>query len=451
MFFLKWLILLCLTLACYFVPPAQTVSVVMPVYNREKLVARAIDSILAQTFTNFELIIVDDGSTDSTADVLKDYAARDKRIRILTHSQNKGIAHARNTGLFAARGKYIAPMDSDDYALPNRLAKTVLFLEQHPGVVAVTGKISLFQNQLPTVPAEESSYNNAYTLEYFPGYKNAELLFENLFQNIASLYRKNFVLKNHIAYNTTFIAAEDYDFWLQFIKHNGVLASIKETLSYIHQHTSNSDEYYQAMKENSKQIHKQVFSWFFTPSDKEISLIYTLPERCLILQKLKQANTKKNVIRHLFLEAYSKKMVCPDSDNWVFLSHPAWPNGALFEWQHDSSYKRTDTKVSYHIDINGNDLVLTDANGLSDTFTMADSQIYRFNPHQKTIRLMHNHWQDNLNLNEQETAACRAASTTECARISFQNDKQILIVEWIRWDKETFLFDKVQNAYVLKP
>jgi glycosyltransferase involved in cell wall biosynthesis len=106
------------------------VSVVMPVYNSEKYLREAIDSVLSQSYKNIELIIVDDGSTDSGGDIVLSYA--DPRIRLIQNEKNSGIVFSRNRGLEAAGGEYVATLDSDDIALPDRIAKQVDFLEANP-------------------------------------------------------------------------------------------------------------------------------------------------------------------------------------------------------------------------------------------------------------------------------------------------------------------------------
>ena len=103
----------------------------MATYNRENTLSRAIDSILAQTIMDFEFIIVDDGSTDSSPQLLKDYARRDKRIKIVTQ-KNQGLAVARNKGVDKASAKYIAFMDSDDACAINRLEIQIDFLKKYP-------------------------------------------------------------------------------------------------------------------------------------------------------------------------------------------------------------------------------------------------------------------------------------------------------------------------------
>ena len=114
------------------------VSVVMPVYNAERYLTEAIESILAQTFTDFEFFIVDDGSEDKSAAIIREHADRDGRIRLIQLAEHSGVASARNAGLAAANGEFIANMDSDDISLPERLQKQVSFLQSNPEVGAVS-------------------------------------------------------------------------------------------------------------------------------------------------------------------------------------------------------------------------------------------------------------------------------------------------------------------------
>jgi len=118
-------------------PISPVVSVVMPVHNAERFLAAAVDSILAQTFTDFELIAVDDGSADRSLEILQSYAARDPRVVVAQHASNQGAAAARNHGCRMARGRYIAVMDADDVSLPVRLARQVAALDADPSLAGV--------------------------------------------------------------------------------------------------------------------------------------------------------------------------------------------------------------------------------------------------------------------------------------------------------------------------
>jgi glycosyltransferase involved in cell wall biosynthesis len=121
------------------------VSVVIPAYNAAPFLADAIDSILRQTYAHFEIIVIDDASTDATWAVAGRCAESDSRIRIFRNAQNLGIAGNRNRGVTLARGKYLAWQDADDISMPSRLEKQVQLLESQPDVAIVGGYIELFK------------------------------------------------------------------------------------------------------------------------------------------------------------------------------------------------------------------------------------------------------------------------------------------------------------------
>jgi|Deesub1362A_J573_1020465.scaffolds.fasta_scaffold01563_2 glycosyltransferase involved in cell wall biosynthesis len=114
---------------------APTVSVIIPTYNRAPLIGRAVRSVLNQTYQDFEVIVVDDGSQDNTEEVVKNF--HDERIRYIKHEKNKGAAAARNSGIRVAKGKYIAFQDSDDEWLPRKLEKQMKVFETSPEVGVV--------------------------------------------------------------------------------------------------------------------------------------------------------------------------------------------------------------------------------------------------------------------------------------------------------------------------
>ena len=115
------------------------ISVIMSAYNSEKFISKSIDSILAQTFKNFELIIINDSSIDKTKDIIETYRKKDKRIKIICNRQNLGPAKSRNRALKIAKGEYIAIMDSDDVSLPKRLEVQYHFLENNPDIFLIGG------------------------------------------------------------------------------------------------------------------------------------------------------------------------------------------------------------------------------------------------------------------------------------------------------------------------
>lgn len=119
------------------------VSVIMPVYNAADYLVEAIESIRNQTYKNWELIMVDDGSTDESWKILKTYAKKYKRIKIYRFAKNKGLAYALNKALDKAKGYYIARMDADDISLPKRFETQIAYLEQNNRLVAVGSQVEL--------------------------------------------------------------------------------------------------------------------------------------------------------------------------------------------------------------------------------------------------------------------------------------------------------------------
>lgn len=111
-----------------------TISVVMPVYNAARFLPQAVESILNQSFTDFELVAIDDGSTDHSYEILAEYQQHDPRIKIHRQPQNKGLVEALNTGCQFATGEYIARMDADDVSLPHRFEKQLAFMRNNPEV-----------------------------------------------------------------------------------------------------------------------------------------------------------------------------------------------------------------------------------------------------------------------------------------------------------------------------
>lgn len=182
------------------------ISVVMPVYNGQRYVKKAIGSILSQTFQDFEFIIVDDGSTDKTPEILKAAAILDSRIRVVTR-ENRGISPSLNEGLALARGDLIARMDADDISLPNRFALQVAYLDAHPDCGLVGGQIIF------TDPHDRPLIKMRHPLDH------AEVL-DTMMKGTESLSHPTVMFRRKIAqaiggYSLRFEHAEDIDFFLR--------------------------------------------------------------------------------------------------------------------------------------------------------------------------------------------------------------------------------------------
>ena len=133
------------------------VSVILPVYNAEKFLKEAIDSILNQTFTDFELLLINDGSTDRSEEIIKSY--NDKRISYAKNEKNSGLINTLNRGIDLARGEYIARMDGDDIALPERFELQVKHLIKSDAAILATTYYSVDEtgNALPDWPTDRAT------------------------------------------------------------------------------------------------------------------------------------------------------------------------------------------------------------------------------------------------------------------------------------------------------
>lgn len=188
------------------------VSVVMSVYNGRAFLTEAVDSILAQSYGDFEFIIIDDGSTDRTSEILSDYARRDARVRVLRH-ENQGRAASLNKGIGVAQTKYIARMDADDVALPQRFEKQVAFLEQHPDVGLLSGAYELIGTSgerlgILRLPLEDDEIRKM-------------LKRHNAFCHPAVIMRKEAVLTAG-GYRKALLDVDDYDLWLRISERSRV-------------------------------------------------------------------------------------------------------------------------------------------------------------------------------------------------------------------------------------
>ena len=203
------------------------ISVLMPVYNAERYVVEAVESILAQTFRDFEFLIIDDGSTDRSRVILERYAAQDDRIRFISRP-NTGLIVALNEGLALARGDLIARMDSDDVSLPERFAVQVAYLREHPDCVAVgTGVLLIDSEGLPLCAWAKLGSHAEIDAAHMRGLGGAIV-------HPATMFRRDAVQAIG-GYRPEFEAAEDFDVYLRLAE-RGRLANVPQVLFRYRQH-----------------------------------------------------------------------------------------------------------------------------------------------------------------------------------------------------------------------
>jgi glycosyltransferase involved in cell wall biosynthesis len=180
-------------------PPRVTVFT--PVYNREHTLRATIESVLAQTYRDFELLLIDDGSKDASLEVIRSYT--DPRIRLVAHEQNQGIPKTRNHGLELARGQFLAILDSDDIANRTRLAHQVEFLDRHPDIAAVGSWLTRIDAR--------GRPRGFIARPTHPDDVRAHILFVSCFKNPAMMARTEVVRR--FGYREEFVYCQDIDLW----------------------------------------------------------------------------------------------------------------------------------------------------------------------------------------------------------------------------------------------
>jgi glycosyltransferase involved in cell wall biosynthesis len=177
------------------------VTVLLPVYQGRTFLGEALDSILVQTFRDFELLVVDDGSTDGTAELLD--ACDDPRLRVIRQDRNRGLVASLNRGLDEARGEIIARMDADDLSLPDRLRRQVDFLDAHPEV----GACGAWMRTLGPAQEVQEEYPSR------PEDIRCRMLFAPPLPHAASCLRRSLFESHGLRYDPRYLHAEDYDLW----------------------------------------------------------------------------------------------------------------------------------------------------------------------------------------------------------------------------------------------
>lgn len=270
------------------------VTVLMPVYNGEKYIGEAIESILNQTFTDFEFLIINDGSTDSSVEIIS--SCKDPRVRLVHNAKNLGLVKTLNIGLKLSQGKYIARMDCDDISLPGRLAKQVAFMDAHPDVCicgtwirtisATTGDIWDYPCDDPTI--------------------RCSLIFGSVISHPSVTIRKEGLEKHQLFYDERYIHVEDYEMWVRcsrYVKFANIPEALLQYRRHEHQRVNQQRQGKEKTASQIRKLQIENLGIFPTPEEFELHLAlskwrfqpnYNFVEQAdLWLCKLKAANENK--------------------------------------------------------------------------------------------------------------------------------------------------------------
>lgn len=272
------------------------ISVLLPVYNGEAYLSEAIDSILGQTFTDFEILIIDDGSTDSSVEVIKSYD--DRRIVLLENGENIGLIRSLNRGIREARGEYLARMDCDDLAMPERLARQLCFMDENPEVGVCGSWLETIGKGAGAVWTPPLAHDEI--VATFP--------FESVIYHPTVFIRKRFFDDHNLCYDERYPHAEDYELWCRSAK-LFQFANLGEVLLYYRMHDKSVGERHKATQlstasrvriglleelgviatKDEEQIHEDLSLWRVRPDRNFVECAH------LWLLKLKEANMRSHV------------------------------------------------------------------------------------------------------------------------------------------------------------
>jgi len=216
---------------------APVVTVFIPTYNAAAHIGQAIESVVTQTYRDFELLLIDDGSGDATREIAAAWAARDPRIQVVSR-ENRGRPATRNEGFDRARGRFLAVLDADDLCAPRRLEFQVAFMEAHPDVALCGSRTIHFQNVAEIAHAAPSlSILRKHPVD--PAGVRASQLFECAVRQSTAMFRMDTVRARGYRYNPEYPVAEDFELFNRIVA-DGPVTNLPEVLVYYRRHEHQS-------------------------------------------------------------------------------------------------------------------------------------------------------------------------------------------------------------------
>ncbi|KAF5040916.1 Glycosyl transferase family 2 [anaerobic digester metagenome] len=281
------------------------ISVVMSAYNVEKYVSESIESVLKQSFSDFEFIIVNDGSTDDTLSIIRSF--KDERIKLIENKHD--FIESLNLGMKAATGKYIARMDADDIMHIDRLRIEQAILEENPDITVCTSWISPFGEGIP-----KGTINR--TISGIVKSPLLHLLRNNLFFNPTSIMRSDFIRKNKLKYEY-YDFAEDYKWWVEMAKAGAIFYIEPQSLLYYRISESQvTNRFKYKMTETSIRIKKEIIDFLIASNN---NLFTELSETLTVFYKLKTNNllSEEDIIR-FFHVLFTKNEIFLTTDDYRY-------------------------------------------------------------------------------------------------------------------------------------
>lgn len=326
------------------------VSVIIPVYNAASFLVDSIESILNQSYQNFELIIIDDCSSDNSLEIIYHYQKKDSRVIVMNDNENKGIPFRRNQGWKIAKGKYVLHLDHDDIALPFRLKKQVDFMEQNQSVLASGTYIQYIGNKNDIWQTSLEAIQNS-----------VGLLFFSTIANPSSIFRKDSIDKYNILHNEKYKLSSDYDIWVQ-LDAIGELRNIPEIMTLIRKYENNASLQSHFIEEESMEIQQKILkeNLNIDANKEELNLHYAITKpNCSFdlikindwLQKIYEANKIQkyypdkelySLLQQIWLKHFAGK-IFDNQQNYTIFIH-----STLSPYQNYSFFQKTKILIKYY-------------------------------------------------------------------------------------------------------
>jgi len=318
------------------------ISIIMPVYNSALYLSQALDSVLAQTFHDFELLVIDDGSTDDSRLIINTYCQQDARITLL-QCRHRGLIDTLNDGFSLARGKYLARLDSDDLAVPSWLAKIVDFMNSHDEIGICGANVQTFDAR-----------RNLWVLHYPTEHEaiRCHLLFNSVISNGNVFLRRSVVQQFQLYFDKNYPHAEDYELWVRASKLT-TLANIPLVLTRVRLHDKQVSSLFSSIQhEGSLRIsHRQLAELGLEVTAHELELhaavigytvartsTLTMMTECEVwLQRILQANESAQLYQPTVLREvvsmqwmhYCARMARLGMGAWQIYQHSSLSNSVL--------------------------------------------------------------------------------------------------------------------------
>ncbi len=250
------------------------ISIVMPVYNSEAYLSESIESVLKQSYDNFELLIIDDGSTDRSSEIIQSYY--DNRIKVFRNTHN--LVGALNKGLSEASGKYIARMDADDIMHTDRLKIQYSIMEEAPEITVCGTWMTLFGEKIRPGTASKgiSGLIQSPLIQFIKG---------NIISHPTTIIRRNFLLDHKLRYES-YGCAEDYKLWFEIAKRKGVFYIESQSLLYYRvSETQVSQSQHEKQRETNRKIKEEVLEYIINQNTLKYPQIDGIYKNMIALER----------------------------------------------------------------------------------------------------------------------------------------------------------------------